>query len=139
MDKIRLWIRIISLIGIFLAVYLLYQQYTLPENPPCTINQYINCDAIISGEVARTFGIPTPIFGLVGYLGIFFAATYKRTRLLFGLAAFGLTFCLWIAYKELVILKVICPVCILCQILMISVFGLAFKIRRHNSSPDASN
>ncbi len=130
MEKLYFWVKVLSLVGITLSVYLLWQQLFRPAFQPCTINSYINCDAIITGEVAKTFGVPTPLFGLVGYIVIFLAATLRKMKLLLGMASFGLLFCAWIGYKELYVLRVICPVCILCQIVMISEFILAISIWR---------
>lgn len=117
--------------GIGLAVYLLYQQIFQPEFQPCTINASINCDAIISGEVAKTFGVPTPLYGLIGYTVILISAILKKKKLLISMASFGLAFCLWIAYLELIILRVICPICIFCQVIMISVFSLSVLVRKN--------
>lgn len=128
--KIYFTVKILSVIGVILAVYLLWEQFTQSSFRPCTINATINCDAIISGEVAKTLGIPTPLYGLAGYIVIFIAAVLKKKKLLLGMASFGLAFCLWIAYKELFGLGVICPVCILCQIIMITVFSLAIILKR---------
>ncbi len=122
------WIKMLSSIGILLAVYLLWQQIARPAFQPCNINSFINCDAVISGEVAKTFGIPTPLYGLVGYIVIFLAAVFQNKKLLLGMATFGLSFCLWIAYKELFLLRVICPICITCQLIMITIFSLASVI-----------
>jgi uncharacterized membrane protein len=119
-------IEVLAIIGIGLAIYLIWQQWYQPSFQPCSINATINCDAIISGPVAKTFGIPTPLIGLMGYISIFLAAIFRKTKALFGIASFGLAFCLWIAYKELVDLRVICPVCIACQLIMVSIFSFAF-------------
>jgi uncharacterized membrane protein len=90
----------------------------------------VNCDAIISGAVAKTFGLPTPLYGLIGYIVIFFSSMFKKRRLLMGMATFGLLFCLWIAYKELFQLHTICPVCIGCQLIMITVFILSIIVNK---------
>lgn len=121
---------ILSSIGILLSLYLLWQQFYHPAFQPCNINSFINCNAIISGEVAKTFGIPTPLYGLIGYIVIFLAATFQNKKLLLSMASFGLIFCLSIAYKELVVLKVICPICITCQILMITIFTMSIILNR---------
>jgi uncharacterized membrane protein len=123
-------IKILSAIGIVLALYLLWQQIARPAFSPCSINSFINCDAVISGEVAKTLGIPTPLYGLVGYIVLLVAAFARWKKVLLWTSIFGLSFCLWIAYIELVILRVICPICILCQILMLSVFWLSFVLNR---------
>lgn len=113
---------ILSMLGIVLAIYLFWQQLITPAFIPCNVNSFINCDAVITGEVAKTLGLPTPLFGLVGYIIIFFASLYKYKKLLIATAAFGLLFCLRLAYIELFQLHVICPVCIICQLLMIIIF-----------------
>lgn len=127
-SKLLKIIRWLSVFGILLSVYLLYQQATQSPYSPCNINSFINCNAVISGEVAKTFGISTPLYGLVGYIAIFFAAYLGKKKLVLGISLGGLLFCLWIAYVELFQLRVICPVCIMCQLTMISIVILAFRI-----------
>ena len=73
-DRVYFFIKILSLAGIILAVYLLWQQIFQPGFKPCSINADINCDAIISGDVAKTFGISTPLIGLLGYIVIFMSS-----------------------------------------------------------------
>lgn len=131
--SIYFYIRALAVIGIVLAFYLLFEQWTKPATTLCSINATINCDAIIKGPVANTLGLPTPLYGLVGYIVIFLAATFKKLKLLLGMAAFGLLFCLYIAYQELVVLHTICPVCILCQIDMITVFILSILLNKKSS------
>jgi len=131
LNKYYFWLKVLALAGIVLAIYLLYEQATLPAFTPCYVNSVVNCDAIIKGQVAKTFGIPTPIYGLVGYVLILFAATTRRAKLLFGTATGGLIFCLTIGYIELFQLHTVCPVCITCQILMIAVFTLSTLVLRH--------
>lgn len=126
--KLSLLFKIIttlSIVGILLAVYLLWQQLYRPAFQPCSINSWINCDAVITGPVAKTLGIPTPLYGLVGYIAIFMASLRQMKKTVLFTSAGGLAFCLWIAYIELVQLRVICPVCITCQLVMISIFALS--------------
>lgn len=129
-NKLFFAVKVLSLVGIILACYLLWQQIFRPESQPCNINATINCDAIISGAVAKTLGIPTPLYGLIGYIVIFFAAIFQRKSLLLGMATFGAAFCLWIGYRELFELKIICPICILCQSIIVIILTLAIIIKR---------
>lgn len=124
-------IKLLAIIGIGLAVYLLLEQIYQPDFRPCTINAAINCDAIIDGPVAKTLGIPTPLYGLIGYTAILVSAFLKKRKTILGFASFGLAFCLWIAFEELVLLKVICPVCIACQIIMITTFVLSYLLYKN--------
>lgn len=135
-QKIFKYVKILAIFGIILAVYLLVEQQ-MPKDAfrPCTINSTVNCDAIISGPVSKVLGIPTPLFGLTGYICILIAAIYKKSKTIMGIASGGLLFCLWIGYREIIQLHVICPVCILCQIDMITVFILALMLNFKKSLP----
>jgi len=129
-NKIFLYIKILSLIGVLLAVYLLWEQIFRPAFQPCNVNDTINCNAIVSGSVSKTLGLSTPLYGLLGYIVIFLASIFRRKKLIIGTATFGLLFCLWIAYQELFLLHVICPACILCQLIMIAVFCLGLILNK---------
>ena len=131
-EKYFKWVKILAGIGIFLALFLLWERYFRPSFQPCNINATVNCDAVIWEEVSNTLGIPTPLIGLLGYLVILFAAFKRSARWVLGMSAFGLAFCLYIAYRELFQLHVVCPVCILCQLDMITVFILGILlVRKH--------
>ena len=128
--KLYLVVKCLATVGIILALFLLWEQLFRPSFQPCYVNNSINCDAVIKGAVAKTLGIPTPLYGLTGYIIIFFAALYRKTKLLFSMTTFGLLFCLYIAYVEIIQLHVICPVCVLCDIDIISVFTLSLILLR---------
>lgn len=129
-SRILSFIKILAYIGLGLSLYLISQQVFKPEFRPCTINATINCDAVIDGPVANTLGIPTPLYGLLGYLFILYGVYRRNNKLILGMATFGLLFCAYIAYVELVQLRVICPVCIGCQIDMLLTFILAIMLNR---------
>jgi uncharacterized membrane protein len=132
-EKYYDWVKILAVVGIILAVYLLWEQIFPSKFIPCNINSTINCNAVISGAVSKTIGIPTPLIGLVGYILILFGAFRKNAKLVLGMATFGLAFCLYIAFRELIQLHVVCPVCILCQLDMITVFVLGILL--NNKKP----
>ncbi|HLB60270.1 MAG TPA: vitamin K epoxide reductase family protein [Patescibacteria group bacterium] len=122
-------IQLLSIVGILLASYLMYEYFApLDHFSPCTINSYINCNASTKGELAKTLGIPTALYGLFGYAAILLAAFKKWKRVIFGVATFGLLFCLRITVIELFIIHEICPVCVACQIIMLTIFGISFRL-----------
>lgn len=125
------WIKILGVVGVLLACYLLWEQIFHPAFQPCNINAVVNCDATITGPLAKTFGVSTPLIGLSGYLIILFAAFKKSAKLVMAMSAFGLTFCLYIAFREIFQLNVICPICVACQLDMISVFVIGIILNRH--------
>lgn len=127
-NKLYPTIIVLAVIGVLLALYLMWQQLYRPAFQPCYVNSFINCNAVISGPVSHTFGIPTPLIGFVGYVVILFAAIQRKVKLLLSMVVFGLIFCLWLGYKELFQLHVICPVCITCQLIMITIFVLSVTI-----------
>lgn len=132
--NIYFWLKILAVIGLVLGTYLMWEQLARPAWQPCNINATVNCDAVISGSVAKTLGIPTPLYGLVGYTLILLGAFTQRKKLILSMAGFGLLFCMYIAYRELFQLRVICPVCIGCQIDMIITFILAIVLNRREDS-----
>jgi uncharacterized membrane protein len=124
-SQIRKSIIFLSCFGILLASYLSYNYLFQPTYRLCTISQTVNCDAVISGSVSTTLGIPTALYGLVGYVVILFGAFKNKWKLVLGMATFGTLFCLRLTYIEIFQLKVICPVCLMCQLTMVGILGLS--------------
>lgn len=122
-------IKYLSVFGMLLSLYLLYEQHLEKPVGICNINQIVTCEAIVTGSVSNVLGIPTPLYGLVGYALIFIGAWYRKKALTLGVASFGLFFCLGIGYVELFQLKNICPICVLCELTMVSIFILAYRLR----------
>lgn len=125
-----------AVVGIGLALFLLWERYFTPSFQPCNINATVNCDAVISGSLADTLGIPTPLIGLTGYVIILFAALKKNSKLILGMSSFGLAFCLYLLYMEVVVLKVLCPVCLACQADMLTVFILGILLNKKKQSSE---
>lgn len=130
MKEKQIWpiINILAAIGIVLAFYLFYS--FISPNPPevCYINQSVNCDAVTKGSLSSIFGIPVSLIGLLGYVTILFAGLKKHKRLALGMSSFGMLFCLRLTYLEIFVEKVLCPVCVACQIVMLALFILALKL-----------
>lgn len=118
----------LSILGIFLATYLFYNFLTKPAVESCYINSVINCDAVTKGPLATLFGIPVSLIGLTGYIVILISSLMKNSKLLLAMSSFGMVFCLYITIREVFFLKVICPVCLACQLVMLSVFILSLKL-----------
>lgn len=141
LNEAAIWktIKILSVIGIFLASYLFYDYlaynvFSLPPLKVCNINSFINCDASTKGSLSTFLGIPVALFGLAGYFTILFAALTKKKKLVLGMTTFGLLFCLRITILELFVVHVICPVCLACQIIMLTVFLLSLYLNYSKSS-----
>lgn len=128
--------KVFSTFGILLALYIIYQQITQSGSAFCNISESINCDAIISGELSKTFGIPTPLIGLIGYIFILYGSIKRIPKLMLYMSTFGFLFCGWIGYREFFELRVLCTLCIGCHVSMIGVFitSILLNIKRKNIS-----
>ncbi len=121
-------IMLLAVIGIGLALYLLYEAFAPAHRSLCYVNSTINCEASTKGALAYTLGIPTALYGLTGYMVILLSAIAKKRKLLLFMVTFGLLFCLRITFLEIFVIKAICPVCLLCQTNMLILFILALKL-----------
>lgn len=120
------WVTILSVIGVFLALYLLYNYYSPTPSTVCDISGKLNCGAVSKGGILATFlGIPVAIIGLAGYVFIFISSIIKNTKLLFAMATFGMLFCLRMTILEIFVVKVYCPICLACQLVMTLLFLLS--------------
>lgn len=130
LSKEKIWkiLIVLSGIGILLAIYLFYNFLTKPLIESCYISTTINCDAVTKGALSTLFGIPVALIGLVGYITILLSSVFKKKLLVLGMSTFGMVFCLFITYQELFSLKVICPVCLACQLVMLIIFLLAIYL-----------
>lgn len=126
LQKINPWqvAATLALVGVILASYLLYSYYHPKPVLFCDINSKVNCQAVTSGSLATFASVPVALVGLVGYGVILFASLTKKRRLALGMSAFGMVFCLRLTILELFFVKVICPVCIACQTVMLILFAL---------------
>ncbi len=125
--------KVLSVIGIILASYLFYNflaynVFSLTPFEVCNISSTINCKATTSGSLATLFGIPVSLVGLIGYFTILYSAFTKNKKLLLGMTTFGMVFCLRLTYLEIFDIKIICPVCIVCQLIMLTVFLFALYL-----------
>lgn len=122
------YVRLFGFLGIILASYLLYSFLFHPTIQPCSINASFNCDAVTKGPISTLFNIPVSLYGLIGYICILIFSFTKNKKLLLGVATFGMLFCLRLTFIEIFMIKVICPVCLVCQLDMLLVFLISIKL-----------
>ena len=135
LSKNNIWKTIagLSILGLLLATYLFYNFLTKPLFESCYVNSRINCDAVTKGSLSTLFGIPVSLIGLTGYIIIFLSSIFRKKLFVLGMSTFGMVFCLFITYQEVFLLKVICPVCLTCQLVMLTVFLLAIYLNLKKS------
>lgn len=138
-NQIYLYTKYLSLIGLFLASYLIYNYFFQPSFQPCHISQTINCDLVTKGVLATFLGIPVGFYGFVGYLFILIGSLRKNKNLVLAMAAFGMLFCLRMTILEIFFYNTFCPVCLTCQLdmLLIFVLGLMLFKNRRSSQPQS--
>ncbi|CAN5706105.1 hypothetical protein BH20VER1_BH20VER1_20600 [soil metagenome] len=92
------------------------------------------CDEVLASAYATVFGMPVAAFGVLGYFGVFGAATlsafgYVRPRLPLALLV-GLMFLgtLWFLYVQAFILKAYCQYCLLSAACTFVIAGLLLAI-----------
>jgi len=134
--KNNLWWKIstvLSLVGIGLAIYILYYYYSPSEPGICNINARMNCLPITKGNLKDLFGIPVALYGLIGYIFIFIASITKNKKLFIGMATFGVLFCLRITALEVFVEKVLCPICLVCQTIMLILFFVSIYLYKQKA------
>lgn len=122
---------VFSIVGITLASYIIYVQIFNPPTTVCYVNEKINCNAVFFGESSKVLGIPTPFYGMAGYILILIASIIKKPVVSFGASTFGFLFCLRLIIIEIFQLGEYCPICMLCQTLMISIMISSFLIMKN--------
>src|SRR3989344_7559073 len=131
-ETANLWklIVLLSLIGIILASYLFYNYLAVKPSTLCSISDKINCDAVTKGSLAVFLGIPVSLVGLIGYFLILYSGLQKNKKLALFMSGFGMIFCLRLTILEIFVVKVYCPVCIACQVIMAFLFFISLILYR---------
>jgi uncharacterized membrane protein len=122
----------LGLIGLGLASYLTYLDYTGVQDTFC--QEGSGCDAVHQSEYANLLGIPVALWGVIGYAAIIATAlvplSYRLRRpCLFGLATAGFAFSVHLTYLELFVIHDICPYCMASASTMTVIFILMMARR----------
>lgn len=129
---------VLSLLGIIMAVYVL-QSFLRQSSIVCVTGG--GCEAVRKNPASWPFGIPVPAVGLAGYTILTtcaFLRTLKLntralqlvTRVMLGMATFGVLFVTWFTYTELFVIKGVCTWCAVSTVNMYIIFVLLLKERK---------
>ena len=135
-----LTIIIVSSIGMLNAIYLTYlflqDKWGEAEKSFCDINASLSCSSVITSKYAQFLGVPVCTIALFVYPVLIALAWMtlkrKKTRSLFYaislLSAMGLMLNIVYIYNEMVYIKALCALCILCTLfiatdLVMSILG----------------
>jgi len=110
-------VAILSVCGIVVSSVSLQHHYATSKTDFCDIGEMFNCDIVNRSEYSSIFGIPVALIGMLGYAALAgFATVYRERRetpgRLFGAAAAGLAFALYLTYIEGRVLGVWCILCL---------------------------
>jgi vitamin-K-epoxide reductase (warfarin-sensitive) len=110
-------VAILAVCGIAISSVSLQHHYATSKTAYCEIGEAFSCDIVNRSEYSSLLGIPVALIGMLGYAALAGLATVYRERretpvALFGGAAAGLAFALYLTYIEGRVLGVWCILCL---------------------------
>jgi vitamin-K-epoxide reductase (warfarin-sensitive) len=119
---------ILAVCGIVVSSISLQHHFATSKTAYCDIGETFNCDIVNRSEYSSILGIPVALIGMLGYAALAGLATVYRERhetpaMLFGAAAAGLAFALYLTYVEARVLGVWCILC-LSSLALISIIAV---------------
>ncbi len=111
------FVAILAVCGIAVSSVSLQHHYAISKTAFCDIGETFNCDIVNRSAYSSILGIPVALIGMLGYAALVGLATVYRERretpgMLFGAAAAGLAFALYLTYIEARVLGVWCILCL---------------------------
>lgn len=127
---------VLTLVGIGIAGYLTYIHYR-GFDPACTFG---GCERVQNSEWAKLAGVPVPLIGLIGYVGILGSLLVRGelARLATaGMAYVGFAFSMYLTYREIFDIRAICQWCVGSAVVMtlIAIFATIRVLRTVDDDP----
>lgn len=133
--KVSIWLLIFAGLGMVASLALGYETLEVIKNPSyqpsCNINPVVSCGQVMASPQAEIFGIPNPVFGIIGFSAlitlalVLFSGAKLSSRFWFviGLGALGgVLFSHYLFIVSLTIIGSICPWCSLLWVSTIAIF-----------------
>ena len=110
-------VAILAVAGIAVSSISLQHHFATSKTAYCDFGNTFNCDIVSRSEYSTLLGIPVALIGLLGYaVALALSTRYRQRRdapsLIFGGAAAGLAFALYLTYIEARVLGVWCIMCL---------------------------
>lgn len=124
----RMVVAVVSLMGVFVALYLL--AYSIGLVPLiCGVG---SCETVQASQWAKVGPVPVPLIGVAGYGSLLFLAllgiqpSWAESRpvglVMFGLAAVGAAYTAFLTYLEAAVIHAWCVWCVTSAVLMTFIF-----------------
>lgn len=98
----------------------------------CDINETLSCSTVLQHPLAQIFGIPFPVIAMVVYPLIFiiallwyFSKIKSHFKALILMSFWWIMFNSYFIYQETVNIWAFCPLCLLCSLIIITIFILS--------------
>ena len=110
-------VAVLAVCGIAVSSISLQRHYAPSKTAYCDIGTTFSCDIVNRTQYSAILGVPVALIGMLGYGALAGLATVYRERrdtpaMLFGAAALGLAFALYLTYIEGHVLGVWCILCL---------------------------
>lgn len=136
-NKILNIIKYLSLVGIVVALYSLYEYYYGTVNSFCNLSSKFSCYAVYQSGYSAIFGVPVALLGIIGYGFIFtlshWGVSGKISRfqdLVFATSLLAVIFSGRLVYISGFIIKAWCPSCIISYVIILAIFVCAIFLKR---------
>ena len=130
--KHRMAVTVLSLIGFFVAAYLLLWKLGLFGELACSTG---GCETVQTSEYSNFWGMPVALYGAAGFVSMFVVGLVglqprwlerrEPTILLIGLSGMGVAFSAYLTYLEASVIHAWCQWCITSAIIVTSVFVIS--------------
>jgi len=117
--KYRMWVALLSLVGLFVAAYLYLYKIGKIGTMACGTG---GCETVQLSEWATFGGIEVSLIGVLGYVVLLavamvglqpaFSANRSVTLLLVGMSGLGVVFAIYLTALELFVIHAICRWCV---------------------------
>lgn len=128
-------------VAILNAAYLSYKAYFFRFVDPtglssfCDFSSTASCSEVLRHPLSQVFGVSFPWVALVVYPVLFALAwlgfkkqSFTQAKALAVLAFLGMCFNGFIIYREIAFIKAYCLLCLLCTVIIVSIFLLSIKL-----------
>jgi uncharacterized membrane protein len=117
----------LAVLGMVLTAYLSWTALSGTAVQGCAAGG--GCETVLTSRWSKLFGLPTSLWGLLGYAALAGAAFIRRAdkqwSYAWTIAFFGVCYSVYLTFVSLTILESACPYCLTSLALMTAIFALA--------------